>query len=122
MIIHKIMAITVISFLMIGISGCAEIEEGSDNNNDILIRNVSEFDLYIMIDSEERGYLNNDAVTRTMWDNIPDGIHTIQAFYNTDYTQLHCEVVTDMLTGGEDFYWYLKEDFRFSGSKDGHCR
>ena len=100
---------------------CEETEEGVDNNNDIIIRNASEFYLWIAIDGNQRGRIENDGIAKTMWDNIPDGIHVLQAYRDEGYTQLHCSVTTDLLEGDDDFAWYLLENNRFEGTKDGDC-
>ncbi|MFC1850397.1 hypothetical protein ACFL27_09425 [candidate division CSSED10-310 bacterium] len=109
--------------IMLGIcfAACEEAEEGLDENNDIIIRNRSEQYLYIMIDGSGRGLIENDGIAETMWDGIADGTHVIQAYYNADYTGLHCNVTTDYLSDGEDFNWYLDQNNEYSGTKDGDC-
>jgi len=101
---------------------CEETEEGVDNNNDIIIRNVSEYDrLWIRIDGSNRGSIEDNGIARTMWDGIPDGIHVLQAFRDDAYSVLHCQVTTDYLDDGEDFHWYLLEDHEYGGTHDGDC-
>jgi hypothetical protein len=103
------------------VTGCEESEEGVDNNNDIIVRNYSEFDLWIAIDGFRRGHIEDDGIAETMWDGIDDGVHLLEAFYDNDYTLPHCDVTTYDLDDGQDFYWYLNEDFEYGGSKEGDC-
>lgn len=101
--------------------GCEEAEESVDDNNDIVVRNSTDRYLYIMIDGSERGVIENNGIAHTMWDGISDGIHTLQAYKNDNYTDLHCTVSTDFLDDGEDFYWYLEANNEYSGTRDGNC-
>ncbi|MBN2382626.1 hypothetical protein JXQ70_07070 [bacterium] len=102
-------------------NACEEAEEGVDRNNDIIVRNVSEYNLWIMIDGHQKGFCDNDGIARTMWDGIEDGSHVLQAYRDDDYTEYHCQVTTDFLDDGEDFNWYLEEDHEYSGTSEGHC-
>ncbi len=115
----------IISLLIIMMSvcfmACEETEEGVDNENDIIVRNYSDWDLWIMIDGSRRGELENNGIAKTMWDDIDNGTHRIEAYYNDDYTGLHCDVTTDFLDGDEDFRWYLEDDFEYGGTKSGNC-
>lgn len=100
---------------------CEETEEGVDDQNDIIIRNMSESYLWIMIDGDTRGSIENNGIAKTMWDNIEDGIHVLAAYRDENYTDLHCTVVTDELKGDDDFAWYLMEDNEYEGTKEGDC-
>ena len=101
--------------------GCEETEESVDNNNDIIIRNASEQDLWIVIGGVQRGRIDDDGIARTMWDNIPDGQYLLEAYRDANYTVFHCQVTTDLLEDGEDFYWYLLDDHEYEGTFDGDC-
>ncbi len=103
------------------LSGCSEVSEGVDKNNDIIVRNISETELWISIDGSRRGRIENDGGSHTMWDHISDGVHVLIAFDDADYSIVHCVINTDYLSDGEDFYWYLLEDYQYSGTKDGDC-
>lgn len=107
--------------LLFPLVGCEETEEGVDNNIDIIVRNVSEHYLWIRIDGSQRGRIENDGIGRTMWDNISPGVHVLEAFTNEAYTEFHCTVVTDLLEDDEDFTWYLLENDRYEGTKEGNC-
>ena len=100
---------------------CEETEEGVDNENDIIVRNFSEQDLWVAIDGIQRGRIENDGIAETMWDDIPDGIHVLQAFLDDAYTALHCQVDTTNLDDAEDFRWYLMEDNEYEGTREGDC-
>ena len=101
--------------------GCEETEESVDDENDIVVRNLSEFDLWIEIDGSQRGHIDDDGIARTMWDDIPDGIHELNAYYDDAYTLFHCAVTTGYMDDGQDFYWYLQEDFEYDGTEEGDC-
>jgi len=118
---NRIIFITVMIFMVFSLAACEETEEGVDNNNDIIVRNLSETDLWIQIDGNRRGKINNDAIAKTMWDDIADGVHLIEAYRNDSYTVFHCAVTTDLMVSGDDFLWYLEEDNEYSGTKYGDC-
>ena len=113
--------ILLIAIIGISLVACEETDEGVDNQNDIIIRNFSESYLWIMIDGSRRGRVENDGIGKTMWDNISDGFHVLQAYRDEDYTDLHCMVTTTELMGDDDFTWYLMENNRYEGTKDGDC-
>lgn len=100
---------------------CEETEEGVDNENDIIVRNYTDDDLWIMINGSRRGEIENNGIAKTMWDDVADGNHQIEAYYNDDYTGLYCDVTTDYLDDGEDFSWYLYDNDEYGGSKNGDC-
>lgn len=107
--------------LFICLFACEEAEEGVDDNCDIIIRNSSEFDLWIMIDGVRRGLVENDGFAKTMWDDIPEGRHLLEAFRDDNYSFFHCAVMTDYLDDGQDFNWYLYEDDEYGGTFQGDC-
>jgi len=117
----KVLFIVLIGVLSFCFMACEETEEGVDDENDIIVRNWTEWNLWIMIDGSQRGEVENDGVARTVWDNIADGVHDIEAYINNDYTDLYCAVSTDYLNEGEDFNWYLYENGDYGGTKDGDC-
>lgn len=119
----RIMVITLglVIVLTLSMICCEEAEEGVDRNNDIIVRNLSEYNLWIMIDGEQKGFCDNDGISRTMWDGIADGIHQLQAFRNENYTGFHCGISTNNLNDGDDFWWVLEKDGEYSGSESGNC-
>ncbi|MCD4653960.1 hypothetical protein K8T06_08480 [bacterium] len=107
--------------MMICLSACEETEEAVDKNNDIIVRNMSAGRLWIQIDGSQRGSIDNDGIAKTMWDDIADGVHVLEAYSDENYTVFHCAVTTDLLVDGDDFAWYLEEDNEYSGTKNGDC-
>lgn len=105
-------------FLLIS---CEEAEEGVDDEIDIIIRNATDNDVWVTIDGEYRGEVENNGIARTVWDDADPGDHTIKAYINDNYTDLYCEVTTGFLDGDEDFQWYLESDGDYSGDKQGEC-
>ncbi len=117
----SIMYMLLIAFIGISLVACEETDEGVDNQNDIIIRNLSESYVWIMIDGSQRGSVENNGIGKTMWDNIADGVHVLTAYTDENYTEFHCTVVTDELKGDDDFAWYLMEDDEYEGTKEGDC-
>lgn len=103
------------------VAGCEESGQALDSENDIIVRNSAEGDLWIEVDGTGTGRVDNNSIAETVWDNISDGRHTLRAYRDSGYTQFHCEVETDYLSDGEDFYWYLLENDRFEGTFAGDC-
>ncbi len=101
--------------------GCDEIHEGFNSDNDIIVRNTAEGDLWIQVNDIRRGRVENNGLAETVWDDIYDGRHELEAFKDSDYSVFHCRVETDYLSDGEDFYWYLEDDDRFSGTFNRRC-
>jgi len=116
---------TLLSLLMLAIStlgpGCREVAESLNDDNDILVRNTAEGDLWIAVDGSHRGRVENNGIAEVVWETEASGAHTVQAFRDPNYETFHCEVQTTFLDGGEDFYWYLYDDDRYGGTRDGQC-
>jgi len=117
----KLILLTMLVMMSVCFMACEETEEGVDNENDIIVRNYTDWDLWIMIDGSQRGRIEDDGIAKTMWDDIADGVHLIQAFKNDTYSDFHCEVETDYLEDREDFRWYLTDDDEYEGTKSGDC-
>ncbi len=107
--------------VLFGAAGCDEIDEALDENNDIIVTNYSETDLWIRVNGVRYGRLENNGNARTIVDGIADGVHVLEAYLEDDYELLHCTVITDYLNGGEDFYWFLQDDAEYTGTKEGDC-
>ncbi|MBN1356538.1 hypothetical protein JXA40_09795 [bacterium] len=118
---HSLLVAVMMILCMFFVFGCEETEESVDDENDIIVRNLSEFELWIEIDGSQRGHIDDDGIARTMWDDIPDGVHELRAYYEGTYTSLHCQVTTGYLNEGEDFRWYLEKDHEYDGTKEGDC-
>ena len=120
----QIKIIIVLSIFALGLSvlpGCDEIDEAFDSNNDIIVGNFSELDLWIKVDGISTGRVENDGDSKTVADGIQDGVHVVEAYTSDDYDILYCSVVTYFLNDGEDFYWFLQENAEYTGSKEGDC-
>ncbi len=100
---------------------CQELEEALDNNCDIIVRNSTSGELWIEVDNSRRGKVGNKGTAENVWDNAPEGVHTVTAFSDPSYDTVYCSVVTNDLRGDDDFKWYLEGDGSYSGSRSGRC-
>lgn len=107
--------------LLIFSTGCGDSLDLINGDSDIIINNTAEGDIWIKVDGIRRGRVENDGFNETVWDDIDDGLHDLEAFRDSDYTVFHCSVETNYLDDGEDFLWFLREDDRFSGTYSGRC-
>jgi hypothetical protein len=103
------------------VSGCQELEEALDNNCDIIVRNSTSSDLWILVDNSRRGKVGTKGTAENVWDNAPEGVHTVTAFSDAGYRNTYCRVTTNDLRGDDDFKWYLDGDGSYSGSRSGRC-
>ncbi|MFN7975437.1 MAG: hypothetical protein U0166_24390 [Acidobacteriota bacterium] len=78
-----------------------------DNENDIFVTNGSEFSVAkVALDGIDRGALGKGELRR--FDNVDDGMHTIEVFRFADDTTPCDSHTTDYLGGSDDDYWVAR--------------
>ncbi len=110
-----------VALLALAVGGCQELEEALDSNTDIIVRNSTSSDVWIEVDGERRGKVGTKGNAENVWDNAPEGVHTVTAYSDPSYSNAYCRVVTNDLRGDDDFEWYLQGGGSYSGSRSGNC-
>jgi hypothetical protein len=120
--LSKLTLIALSLAVLLTAAGCQELEEALDNNTDIIVRNDTSQDLWIEVDGERRGKVGNKGNAENVWDNAPEGVHTVTAYSDPSYRNTYCRVTTNDLRGDDDFQWYLEGSGSYSGSRNGQCQ
>ena len=118
---HARFLLAIVLLLAAALVACSETSEAFDDENDIVVRNTSERDLWIEVDGILYGEVENNGRGEDVAEDVEDGRHLLRAYRDEDRILFECEVETDFLNDGEDFYWYLKDDGEYTGSKSGDC-
>lgn len=117
----KAIKILILMLMTAATQNCSELQQEPHDNCDIVINNDTEQFLWIMIDGIQKGMIKNDGLKYAMWEGISAGNHRVDAFDDMSYSIRHCWSNTPALTNGEDFYWHLLPDHKFTGTWEGDC-
>ncbi len=120
-VLSKAILVALVAMSALAAGGCQELEEALDSNTDIIVRNSTSNDVWIEVDGARRGKVGTKGNAENVWDNAPEGVHTVTAYSDASYSTAYCSVVTNDLRGDDDFEWYLEGGGLYSGSRSGTC-